>query len=98
MVAPFWVPRRLFESDSNNVPWATLILCQMKSIYLFKSPIYDFLVVTCEVSKQIRQWCTCTKQSGAHNKAKTSPKEHVKGLTSLGLFMITISDQGPQLQ
>ena len=27
-------------------PRATPILCQMKSIYLFKSPIYDFLVVT----------------------------------------------------
>ena len=27
-------------------PQATPILCQMKSIYLFKSPIYDFLVVT----------------------------------------------------
>ena len=26
--------------------WAIPILCQMKSIYLFKSPIYDFLVVT----------------------------------------------------
>ena len=27
-------------------PRATPILCQMKSTYLFKSPIYDFLVVT----------------------------------------------------
>ena len=27
-------------------PWATPILCQMKSIYLFKSPFCDFLVVT----------------------------------------------------
>ena len=27
-------------------PRATLILCQMKSTYLFKSPVYDFLVVT----------------------------------------------------
>ena len=39
-------------------PWATPILCQMKSIYLFKSPIYDFLVVTMtsvlNVTKQIR--------------------------------------------
>ena len=25
---------------------ATPIMCQMKSTYLFKSPIYDFLVVT----------------------------------------------------
>ena len=28
------------------LPHATPILCQMKSIYLFKSPIYDFLVAT----------------------------------------------------
>ena len=27
-------------------PQATPILCQMKSTYLFRSPIYDFLVVT----------------------------------------------------
>ena len=27
-------------------PRATPVLCQMKSTYLFKSPIYDFLVVT----------------------------------------------------
>ena len=27
-------------------PQATPIMCQMKSTYLFKSPIYDFLVVT----------------------------------------------------
>ena len=27
-------------------PQATPILCQVKSIYLFKSPIYDFLVAT----------------------------------------------------
>ena len=37
---PVLAPRRLFESDSNNGPPATPILCQMKS------PIYDFLVVT----------------------------------------------------
>ena len=27
-------------------PQVTPILCQIKSIYLFKSPIYDFLVAT----------------------------------------------------
>ena len=27
-------------------PWATPTLCHMKSTYLFRSPIYDFLVVT----------------------------------------------------
>ena len=27
-------------------PWATPILCQMKYIHLFRSPVYDFLVVT----------------------------------------------------
>ena len=43
---PVFAPWRFFESDSNNGPQATLILCQMKSTYLFKSPIYDFLVVT----------------------------------------------------
>ena len=34
------------ESDSNNAPWATPTLCHMKSTYLFRSPICDFLVVT----------------------------------------------------
>ena len=42
---PVLVPRHLFESDSINGPRATPILCQLKSKYLFKSPIYDFLVV-----------------------------------------------------
>ena len=46
IVAPFspgvyLIPTRIMAS-----PQATPILCQMKSIYLFKSPIYDFLVAT----------------------------------------------------
>ena len=44
---PVLAPRRLFESDLKMAPLqATPILCQMKSIYLFKSSIYDFLVAT----------------------------------------------------
>ena len=51
---PVLAPQRLFESESNNgppesnngPPWATPNLSQIKSTYLFKSPIYDFLVVT----------------------------------------------------
>ena len=40
-VLAYLSPTRIMVS-----PRATPILCQMKSIYLFKSPIYDFLVVT----------------------------------------------------
>ena len=43
---PVLAPRRLIESGSNNGPRATPILCQMKFTYLFKSLVYDFLVVT----------------------------------------------------
>ena len=43
---PVLAPRRLFDSDSNNGLPATLILCQMKSIYLFKSPIYAGINLT----------------------------------------------------
>ena len=47
IVAPFWPPGVYLSSSRIMAPpLATPILCQMKSICLFKSPIYDFLVVT----------------------------------------------------
>ena len=47
IVAPFWPPGVYFSPARIMAPpQATPILCQMKSICLFKSPIYDFLVVT----------------------------------------------------
>ena len=47
IVAPFWPPG-VYLSPTRIMapPQATPILCQIKSIYLFKSPIYDFLVAT----------------------------------------------------
>ena len=47
IVAPFWPPG-VYSSPTRIMapPQATPILCQIKSIYLFKSPIYDFLVAT----------------------------------------------------
>ena len=46
-VALFWPPG-VYLSPTRIMapPQATPIMCEMKSIYLFKSPIYDFLVVT----------------------------------------------------
>ena len=47
IVAPFWPPGvYLSPTQIMALPQATPILCQMQSIYLFKSPIYDFLVAT----------------------------------------------------
>ena len=59
IMAPFCPPRVYFSPTRIMAPpQATPILCQMKSTYLFKSPIYDFLVVTMTsivtLSKQIR--------------------------------------------
>ena len=46
IVAPFWSPGvNLSPTRVMAPPRATPILCQMKYTYLFKSAIYDFLVV-----------------------------------------------------
>ena len=42
---PVLAPQHLFESRIMAPLQATPMLCQMKYIHLFKSPIYDFLVV-----------------------------------------------------
>ena len=47
IVASFWPPG-VYLSPTRIMapPQATPIFCKMKSIYLFKSPIYDFMVAT----------------------------------------------------
>ena len=52
-------------------PRATPILCQMKSAYLFRSPIYDFLgggynYFNSDVSKQVRLCVRLHEQSEVH--------------------------------
>ena len=44
---PVWPPGvYLSPTRIMALPQTTPILCKMKSVYLFKSPIYDFLVAT----------------------------------------------------
>ena len=43
---PVLAPSVYLSPTRIMAPWATPTFCQMKSTYLFRSPIYDFLVVT----------------------------------------------------
>ena len=58
----------LSPTQIMSPPRATPIFFQVKSSYLFKSPIYDFLVVTTTsvltLVNKLDSACTCTKQSG----------------------------------